>query len=117
MAITPNTLAKKHLVVSFDKLSPELQEAVKAAYPMGYSDSMIRVDKPNGDFFYAVPFDTEEVSYLVKINVQIDEMGDDDDDKDLYGDDDTITGADDIRTDDADDDPADDVPADFDDPV
>ena len=55
---------------------------------------MMRVDKPNGDFFYAVPFETEEVSYLVKIDVKIDEISDEEDDKDYF--DDEIKGADEI---------------------
>ena len=45
---------KKHLVASFHNLSPELQEEIKQKYPLGFTDAMIRVDKPNGDFFYAV---------------------------------------------------------------
>ena len=62
---------KKHLVASFHNLSPELQEEIKQKYPLGFTDAMIRVDKPNGDFFYAVPYDTDEISYLVKIDVKI----------------------------------------------
>lgn len=88
---------KKRLVVSFNNLPVELQEEVKAAYPAGYTDSMIRVDKPNGDFFYAVSFETEEVSYLVKIDVKIDDISEEDDDKDYY--DDEIKGADQIQDD------------------
>ena len=30
---------------------PSCQEAVKAKYPLGFTEAMIRVDKPNGDFF------------------------------------------------------------------
>ena len=44
-----------------------MQEEVKAAYPLGFSDYMMRIPKPNGEFFFAVPFETEEISYLVKI--------------------------------------------------
>ena len=94
--------AKKRLVTSFNNLAPELQEAVKAAYPLGYTDYMMRIDKPNGDFFFAVPFETDEISYLVKIEVKIDEIGDDDDDKDFYGDDD-LKGADELANDDSED--------------
>ncbi|MBO5235335.1 MAG: hypothetical protein J6B27_06470 [Alistipes sp.] len=87
-------ISKKRLVTSFNNLTPELQDAVKELYPAGFSDAMMRVDKPNGDFFYAVPFETEEVSYLVKIDVKIDEISDEDDSNDYY--DDEIKGADDI---------------------
>ena len=103
--------AKKRLVTSFNNLAPELQEAVKAAYPLGYTDYMMRIDKPNGDFFFAVPFETEEISYLVKIDVKIDDASTEEEDKDYYDDD--LKGADELANDDSDDEPADD-PADFD---
>ena len=64
---------KKHIVTSFHNLAPELQEAVKQKYPLGFTEAMMRVDKPNGDFFYAVPFDTDEIAYMVKIDVKIDD--------------------------------------------
>lgn len=94
------TAMKKHIVTSFHNLTPELQDAVKAKYPFGFTDAMMRVDKPNGDFFYAVPFDTEEVAYLVKIDVKIDDNTPEDDDKDYY--DDEIKGADEIQDDNSD---------------
>ncbi len=87
-------ISKKRLVTSFNNLPQELQDAVKELYPAGFSDAMMRVDKPNGDFFYAVPFETEEISYLVKIDVKIDDISEDDDDKDYY--DDEIKGAEEI---------------------
>ena len=98
--------AKKRLVTSFNNLPLELQEAVKAAYPLGYTDYMMRIDKPNGEFFFAVPFETEEISYLVKIDVKIDDLSGDDDDKDYYDDD--LKAADELANDDSDDEPADD---------
>lgn len=87
--------AKKHIVTSFHNLTPEMQEAVKEKYPLGFTDAMIRVDKPNGDFFYAVPYDTDEVAYMIKIDVKIDDSAQDDDDKDYYDDD--LKGADELQ--------------------
>ncbi len=100
-----NVNTKKKLVVSFNNLPAELQAEVKAFYPMGYFDAMMRIDKPNGDFFYAVPFETDEISYLVKIDVKIDDMSEEDDDKEYYDED--IKGADDIQDDGSDDEPSD----------
>ena len=88
---------KKRSVVSFANLSPELQEEVKKLYPYGFTEAMMRIDKPNGDFFYAVPFDTEEVAYLVKIDVKIDDKAHEEDDKDYYDDD--LKGADELQDD------------------
>ena len=90
--MTKPNIVKKHIATSFHNLSPELQEAVKAKYPLGFTDAMIRVDKPNGDFFYAVPYDTDEIAYMVKIDVKIDDNAQEEDDK--------IKGADDIQGDD-----------------
>ena len=103
---------KKRLVVSFNNLPAELQEEVKQFYPAGYFDAMIRIDKPTGDFFYAVPFETEEISYLVKIDVKIDDLSDEDDDKEYY--DEEIKGADEIQDDGSDDESLDDAVADYD---
>lgn len=94
--MTKPNIVKKHIATSFHNLSPELQEAVKAKYPLGFTDAMIRVDKPNGDFFYAVPYDTDEIAYMVKIDVKVDDNSHDDD-KDYY--DDEIKGADEIQDD------------------
>ena len=93
-------------VTNFNNLAPELQEAVKAAYPLGYTDFMMRIDKPNGDFFFAVPFETEEISYLVKIDVKIDDLSNDEEDKDYYDDD--LKGADELANDDSEEEPSDD---------
>ena len=88
---------KRRSVISFNNLPLEIQEAVKAFYPYGYSEAMMRINKPNGDFFFAVPFETDEVSYLVKIDVKIDDPTEEDDDKEYY--DDEIKGADQIQDD------------------
>ena len=93
--MTPNN-TKKRLVTSFNNLTAEQQEAVKELYPRGFAEVMTRIDKPNGDFFYVVPYETEEVSYLVKIDVKIDEIGDDGIDDDFFGDED-MKGAEDIQ--------------------
>ena len=90
---------KKRLVTSFNNLPLEQQEEVKALYPKGFSEVMQRIDKPNGDFFYVVPFETEEVSYLLKIDVKIDDSADDALEDDYYGDDE-LKGADELPTDD-----------------
>ena len=93
--MTQPNKTKRHIVTSLHNLSAELQDALKEKYPYGFTDAMMRVDKPNGDFFYAVPFDTEEVAYLVKIDVKIDDNAAEEDEKDYY--DDELKGADEIQ--------------------
>ena len=92
--MTNNT--KKRIVTSINNLTPEQLEEVKALYPKGFSEVMSRIDKPNGDFFYVVPYETEETSYLLKIDVKIDENADEVDDDDFFGDDE-IAGAEEIQ--------------------
>ena len=94
---------KKRLVTSFNNLSQEQQEEVKMLYPRGFTEVMTRIEKPNGDFFYVVPYETDEVSYLVKIDVKIDDVADDGTDDDYFGDDE-INGADEIQDDGSEDD-------------
>ncbi len=89
---------KKKLVASFNNLPSELQEEVKALYPRGFAEVMTRFDKPNGDFFYYVPFETEDTSYLVKIDVKIDDKSDEAMEDEYYGDDE-LKGADEIQDD------------------
>lgn len=100
--MTKETTTKKRLAVSYHNLPVELQEELKRKYPNGYTEAMIRIDKPSGDFFYAVVLDTEEISYLVKIDVKVDGNIEEEEDKDYY--DDEIKGADEIIDDKADDD-------------
>ncbi len=78
---------KKRVVVSYKNLSPELQEEIKKQYPNGYTDSMLRIDKGPGDFFYAIMLETDDVSYLVKVDVKVDDQLDEEEDKDYYNDD------------------------------
>lgn len=56
---------------------------------------MTRIDKPNGEPIFVVPYETDEISYLVKIDVKIDDATDDVDD-DFFGDDE-LKGADEIQ--------------------
>lgn len=92
--MTKEIKAKKRVVTSYNNLAPELQEELKKKYPYGFTDHMIRIEKGPGDFFYAVVLETEEVSYLVKIDVKIDGNPEEEEDKDYYDDD--IKGAEEI---------------------
>lgn len=93
MANTSN--GKKRVVISYHNLSEELKEALKNKYPHGYTEAMIRIDKGPGDFFYGVVLETEDISYLVKVDVKIDGSLEEEEDKDFY-EEDEIKGADDI---------------------
>lgn len=89
--------AKKRMIISYANLTPELLTAFKQAYPHGHSEALIRVDKPNSDFYYVVPLETDEISYLVKVDVKIDTKPEEDLEKDYYGEEESdISGAEQI---------------------
>lgn len=74
---TNNTV--KRAIVSYDNMSQELADAFREKYPRGYSDYFInikKIEKPNGDYFYAVPVEIPGVNYLVKIKVKEDHIED-----------------------------------------
>lgn len=85
---------KRRLITSFHNLTAEQQAEVKALYPLGFTDVMIRYDKPDGTFFYTVPYETEDTYYMVKIDVKVDDGQDDDNDS--YYDEDDLKGADEL---------------------
>ena len=72
---------KKRLIVSYKNCEPKVLQAIKEKYPLGYGDAVIKIDKPNGDFFHAITVDLEEISYLVKVDVKIDNLSVEDFDK------------------------------------
>ncbi len=84
---------KKRLVTSFNNLTAEQQTEVRTLYPLGFNEVMMRIDKPDGSFFYVVPYETEDTNYLVKIDVKVDD-GAEDIDEGYYDDD--LKGADEL---------------------
>ncbi|MBO5832339.1 MAG: hypothetical protein J6Q95_03500 [Alistipes sp.] len=97
--------SKRRLITSFHNLTPDQQEEVRALYPQGFTEVMMRYDKPDGTFFYTVPYETEDTYYMVKIDVKVDDGQDDENDG--FYDDDDLKGADELA-DQPSDDPADD---------
>ena len=77
---------KRRVVVSYKNLSAELREEVRKKYAFGYTDHMIRIDKGPGDFFYAIVLETEDTSYLIKVDVKVDDQVEEEEDKDFFGD-------------------------------
>jgi hypothetical protein len=66
---------KKRLVISYSNVSPEVMEAIKKKYPLGYTNHVIKVKTRGDEFFYAITVDTDDASYLVKVPVKIDTKG------------------------------------------
>ena len=62
------------MVISYKNCPTKVIQAIKEKYPLGYGDALIKVQKPTGDFFHAITIDFEDVSYLVKVDVKIDNL-------------------------------------------
>ncbi|HOP03743.1 MAG TPA: hypothetical protein PL017_04120 [Tenuifilaceae bacterium] len=97
-------MEKRKLVVNYKNLTPELIDLVKQKYPNGFLNHVIKVTKPNSEFFHAITLDTEDASYLIKVNVKIDtKPKDDDDEKGFFSDSDDIGTDEDTFPDDVED--------------
>ena len=69
-------MGKVNKVISYENLTPELQELMSKKYPNGYNDYVIKVSTPSKEF-WAVTLDSPDVSYLVKVPVKVDTNTDD----------------------------------------
>jgi len=96
---TSTSSGKKRLIVSYHNLSPELLDLFKKKYPGGYLEYVMKINAPNDKVFYAVTLDTPDASYLVKVDVKIDTLEDEDFIEPSFADDDSVAPA----VDDADD--------------
>ena len=85
---------KRRLITSMHNLTAEQQAEIKTLYPLGFNEVMTRYDKPDGTFFYTIPYETEDTFYMVKIDVKVDDGQDDDNDG--YYDEDDLKGADEL---------------------
>jgi hypothetical protein len=75
---------RKKVIVHINNISPDVMEIVHEKYPDGYQDHVFKVTKPNNDFFYAFTVDTEDTSYLIKVDVKIDTVTTDKIDEQIF---------------------------------
>lgn len=62
MAVT-----KKKVIKSLDNLSEDLRELMKKQYPLGYENSITRINNAKKEPIFVFPLETDEATYLVKI--------------------------------------------------
>lgn len=70
---------KKRHVISYEKLSPEVLAAFNDKYPGGVNDCLDDIQKypkPDGTSFYAITLELPEDIYLVKVQIQVDDVED-----------------------------------------
>lgn len=73
-------MGKKKIIKKYEQLTPEIYKAIKETYPDGFEEELISIPLPSGELALALPFETENVSYLIKMpNNSIPEDNDEDD--------------------------------------
>jgi hypothetical protein len=77
---------KPRVIKDFEKLDEEIQQQIKLSYPSGFADHLIRFTNKDGLYVSALPFETDEKYYLVRMTVErAEEIIEDDDDFDEEG--------------------------------
>lgn len=60
-------MGKKRIIKKYEQLSEEVLELINETYPEGYDDKLISFPLPTGELTLALPLETDEVSYLIRM--------------------------------------------------
>lgn len=61
---------KPKVIQNYEKLSKEIQEQIKLNYLEGFSEHLIEFTNPKGELVSALPFETEEKIYMVRMSIR-----------------------------------------------
>ena len=79
-------MSKLRVIQDYAKLPVELQEQIKLVFPEGFSNHLIEFKNRNGELVSALPFETDEKIYMVRMSIkQAEKIISDDDDYDDDG--------------------------------
>ena len=69
----PKQPEKKRVIVDYKNVTPDILELFTDRYPYGYEDEdIIKFKNAKGENVLAVPFETKDTKYLVKVSVEMD---------------------------------------------
>jgi len=60
-------VASKRIVIDYEKLPEEVVNRIKIEYPDGFEENLITFTNAKGAYVSALPFETEEIYYLVRM--------------------------------------------------
>jgi len=60
-------VVKKRIVLDYEKLPEDTISNIKIEYPDGYEDNLITFTNKEGRFISALPFETDEIYYLIRM--------------------------------------------------
>ena len=63
-------MSKPRLVKDYDKLDEKVKEQIKLVYPAGFEQHLVSYTDKNGQKKLALPFETDDVYYLVRMTVE-----------------------------------------------
>ncbi len=64
---------KKRVIVDYKNVTPQILNLFSDRYPYGYEDEdIIKFKNAKGEMVRAVPFETDDTKYLVKVSVEMD---------------------------------------------
>jgi hypothetical protein len=61
---------KLRVIQDFEKLNSDIQEQIKLVYPNGFSQHLIDFKNKDNETVYALPFETDEKIYMVRMTVK-----------------------------------------------
>ncbi len=74
---------KKRIIVDYKTLPENMLERLALQYPDGFKDYLISYTNTKGDKVSAVPVETEDTYYLVKVSIQLKQMVEEIDTEDI----------------------------------
>ncbi len=78
--------SKPRVVKDYEKLDANIQEQIKFMYPFGFAKYLIQYKNAEGKFVSALPFETDDRYYLVRMTlIEARQIIEDDDDYDESG--------------------------------
>lgn len=60
---------KPRIVKDYEKLDEEIKERIKLTYPLGFTRQLVKFKNAQGQEVSALPFETEDKYYLVRMTV------------------------------------------------
>ncbi|MFA5574887.1 MAG: hypothetical protein WC994_07525 [Brumimicrobium sp.] len=77
---------KPKLLMDYAKLDNKVKQQIKLEYPEGFEDNLIKFKNKEGDTVSALPFETDQIYYLIRMTItQAQAIIEDDDDYDEDG--------------------------------
>ena len=64
-------MSKLRVIKDYEKLSTDIKEQIKLVFPEGYSNYLIEFKNRHGELVSALPFETEDKIYMVRMSVMM----------------------------------------------